>query len=504
MTKPIHIIQRQVFDLILPQERGAYVLQTQIAEQYQKSVLPRLADYLDELVPADCVIRVDRLELDLGSISLSEFEERLLAALKEALDAPISSASEVLEVDSNVLQRRSSDTWAEVLHYFLQTGTLPWWAKIEPAQSLESALFEQMPAWGPTFKQLIKTQLQQTIAFEISALQKLSWAAAWSDLERQLNTPTCLPLRRLVLQFSDSWVTLLSASLYGVSTSLVQEYRTWIRTHLQDVFAGSGPSKELLHWFLLLNLLRQPDLKNNFLNLKDVQGKIKAIQGSSIVERELHFSDDTDLMHPSYTGNNPVKQVSINPDPHWNQAITLRKLPTKNSPFAEEPTYFIENAGLVLLAPYMGSFFVTLGLLDGQQFKDENAQQRAILLLQYLVDDRWDAPEYDLVFNKIICAWPLEETLLARIEPREAEIAEAQQLLEAVIENWSVLKHTSIAGLRETFLQRKGKLTFQESSQSWLLQVEHQAYDVLLSKLPWGYGMIKHSWMPHLLKTEWA
>jgi hypothetical protein len=82
------------------------------------------------------------------------------------------------------------------------------------------------------------------------------------------------------------------------------------------------------------------------------------------------------------------------------------------------------------------------------------------------------------------------------------QIAEADVMLLSVIEHWSVLKNTSVQGLRESFLQRNGKLTLVNNE--WLLQVEQKSYDMLLQHLPWSISMIKLPWMKNLLKTEWV
>jgi hypothetical protein len=79
---------------------------------------------------------------------------------------------------------------------------------------------------------------------------------------------------------------------------------------------------------------------------------------------------------------------------------------------------------------------------------------------------------------------------------------EADEMLLALIEHWSVLKNTSIDGLRESFLKRSGKLSIENNN--WLLQIEQRPYDMLLQQLPWGISMIKLPWMKKLLITEWV
>ena len=75
-------------------------------------------------------------------------------------------------------------------------------------------------------------------------------------------------------------------------------------------------------------------------------------------------------------------------------------------------------------------------------------------------------------------------------------------MLQSVLEYWTILKNTSIESLRESFLMRAGKLSF--DGKEWLLQVEQKGYDVLLQNLPWNISMIKLPWMKYLLRTEWV
>ena len=83
----------------------------------------------------------------------------------------------------------------------------------------------------------------------------------------------------------------------------------------------------------------------------------------------------------------------------------------------------------------------------------------------------------------------------------EADREEADALLRAVIDHWRVLKSTSPKGLRTAFLARRGLL--REEEHGWRLQVEPNAFDVLVAQLPWGLGIIKLPWVPKAIFTEW-
>ena len=169
-------------------------------------------------------------------------------------------------------------------------------------------------------------------------------------------------------------------------------------------------------------------------------------------------------------------------------------------PHQDEPIY-IQNAGLVLLWPFLNRFFENLDLVESEQFLNAQATYRAILFLQYLVEASIESLESGLSLNKILCGLDLAESIPINLDPSAIESNQCEALLLALIQNWSVLKNTSIKGLRQAFLQRTGMLRLRPTG--WLLQVEHQTYDVLVEQLPWQISVIKLPWMLQILYVEW-
>jgi len=165
-----------------------------------------------------------------------------------------------------------------------------------------------------------------------------------------------------------------------------------------------------------------------------------------------------------------------------------------------ESTY-IDNAGLALLTPYLPRLFDMLQLTEAGSFKDRDAQIRAMFLLQYLVFERTEFPEYQMTFNKLLTGFQTGIPIPLSVELTDAEKETADGLLQAVIQHWKKLNNTSIAGLRESFLRREGKIcAIDEGLQ---LTVENRAYDMLLDSVPWGYSTIKFSWMKDTIQVKW-
>jgi hypothetical protein len=167
----------------------------------------------------------------------------------------------------------------------------------------------------------------------------------------------------------------------------------------------------------------------------------------------------------------------------------------------DEEGIFIVNAGTVLLHPFLKMFFNRIGIVKDNSFIDGNAQITGIYLLQYLATGRIEAEEYELTLYKILCALPLETPVEQIKKPDPGFIVEADLLIESVLAQWSILKNTSGAGLREGFLQRPGKL-FKKNGNIYL-RVEKSSIDVLLDYLPWNLGIIMLPWMKDVLRVEW-
>ena len=145
--------------------------------------------------------------------------------------------------------------------------------------------------------------------------------------------------------------------------------------------------------------------------------------------------------------------------------------------------------------------FQKIELVQQSSFINPDAAQKAVLILQYLVDATTEISESNLPLNKLLCGIDIFEPMATSLDLTEAEISECETLLSAAIANWSVLKNTSIAGFRKTFLQREGILRIRHGS--WLLQVERQTYDILLDRIPWSIRAIKLPWIDEILYVEW-
>jgi hypothetical protein len=188
----------------------------------------------------------------------------------------------------------------------------------------------------------------------------------------------------------------------------------------------------------------------------------------------------------------PGAQEIITPEP------MLPSPGKKEHPEAREGIY-IDNAGLVLLHPFLPQLFAALDIAADDTLLQP---ERALGLLHFLTTGQTSFPEYELVLPKILCNIPLADPVDTNLELSRLEREEALALLEAVILHWKALHQTSPDGLRGTFLLRPGKIS-ERPNGDWLLQVETNAFDILLDQLPWGISPVRLPWMPYLIWVEW-
>jgi len=173
---------------------------------------------------------------------------------------------------------------------------------------------------------------------------------------------------------------------------------------------------------------------------------------------------------------------------------------------SEEPAplenIYIANAGAVLFAPYLPRLFERLGLVDRGKFNNREAAEYGVHCVQFLVNESTSSPEYQLVLNKLLCGVKPGLPIRRSIELADGHKEQLEALLQAIIQHWKPLANTSIAGLRESFLQRNGSLQLKD--EAWHLSVEARSFDMLLDQVPWSFLTIKYPWMDRVIHVEWC
>jgi hypothetical protein len=177
--------------------------------------------------------------------------------------------------------------------------------------------------------------------------------------------------------------------------------------------------------------------------------------------------------------------------------------------FSDEPrdpdepleSFWLDNAGLVLAAPFIPTFLQRCGVLVEGQFPDVQAQQRAAYLLRRITHPTGVIHEPDLALCKLLAGLRVNDPLEVAFEITEHESTVCAQLIRGMIANWKILGDVKDDTLREGFLVRPGVLHRKEDH--WQVTVEVKSYDILMEQLPWGIAMITYSWLKEIVHVEW-
>jgi hypothetical protein len=161
----------------------------------------------------------------------------------------------------------------------------------------------------------------------------------------------------------------------------------------------------------------------------------------------------------------------------------------------------IDNAGLVILQSFIGPLFSRLGLTANNRFVSDLAQRRAVHYLQFLVSGCGETQEHHLMLNKLLCGLELDVPVELGVELSTDEVEVCLSLLNSVIGYWSAIGSSSIDGFRGNWLVRDGSLTY--AKDHWDLIVDRRAYDLLLSRAPFSYSVIKLPWMEKAIYVTW-
>jgi len=226
--------------------------------------------------------------------------------------------------------------------------------------------------------------------------------------------------------------------------------------------------------------------------------KVSQLLVKAIVNKE-HFDEQQLIeMMDVATGTDQKEPKENKADAIVKQA-KLKKEPFIKSKEDADTTIWIQNAGLILLHPFLPVLFDRLSVTNEK--KQVTNRAKALALIHYLLHLEADYSDAKMVLPKILCGISYDDPVSMDYEVNEEERKECDELLLSVIAYWEALKNTSIEGLLNAFVLRKGKLSL--GDHGWRLQVEKRTEDILLDRLPWSIGYIKLPWMISPLTVEW-
>ncbi|BAY80010.1 hypothetical protein NIES25_64980 (plasmid) [Nostoc linckia NIES-25] len=611
MNQQRHLIKKQIIEINVSSQTGAFELQNELSRIYRHKLIPIIDNLLSQLSSSEIIYRINTLEINLGNIDINNIEQELIDKITHKLEQQllkeigvstyISSAQTQPDTnlhESSILlpgieglsdERRGRDkntgenqvsmdtTWYKssfnkigiletadgqasqlnIFSYFIQTGMLPWWSEKLSKQQIEECCDRLITNSPNKIKYLVEqsfkdtNQLQRIIyQFSDSILLRIvelfTADADFIEFITDYNTDTKLIFKQLEQTKNipeaklrlDKWqgiffslssdsntklnkLRLTQANLLHITTNNGINYSGFLNSIVAQINSLIKEGKRFKSKLSkIITKIKLPSEETQFFREdKEANLLLSELQQLSVGtpisaqytqqinqlknELKILINEIKDSATNQTTRLNQLSQITqtlktkIQKETNYQQSTLLNAVNT----FSQSDEIYIYNAGLILLWPFLNRFLVKIGLVANNFFINKMSAERASLLLQYLVEDSTESSEHVLPLNKILCGIDLLEALNTNLEITTEEQAECENLLSAVIQNWSILKNISIEGFRKAFLRRNGILRLHNDG--WLLQVERETYDILLDRIPWSIQVIKLPWMDNILYVEW-
>ena len=485
-----HIIKKQIIELSLDKRLNYFHVQQQVSDRYWNEIVPILEKSFDAISSEDKVIEIDRLELDLGIITekelrSGEFITDVKKRIEETIAATVNPQSSQYSVKSRDRKLGVFDQWL----YYMDRGYLAWNSD-KPGDKWRSDVLETVRN-DPGSRLTLRNKIIESQDF-LNRLVNVHDTGFLNSITEIYSSVKHENLSGLIGE-------LIQLNKYLIRKKIIPDQdsdgslrnKLWSKALRLSVMESSGHSlrKELIVSFVSekKSIFKIPvKAADSFPNilpvLNEFMGEIRKKQKKE--EKRIEKARD-DIRLSNYEETVPGAEL----------------IARSNINSLDEEGIFIVNAGTVLLHPFLKTFFNRIGIVKDNSFIDGDAQVTGIFLLHYLATGRIEAEEFELTLARVLCAMPVETPVEQIAKPDQGFIVEADLLIESVLDQWSILKNTSGAGLREGFLQRPGKL-FTKNGNIYL-RVEKSSIDVLLDYLPWNLGIIMLPWMKDILRVEW-
>lgn len=512
ITEQKHIINTIFMEVNTNSLNVAYELKDYLDVFLKEEILPYLEHYfksIEQQLPA-AIVQIPQMSIEVNVSNYNNFEvlkkdtkEKLVQEIERLLKTPTHSENLIL-MDSQERQEMS-------LLFFIEHGYAPWWTT-----SASSALFNSDDLKNIASSQAFQNQF-------VALLKKNSVK------------------KRSILQLTDNELQLVLKAIFKA-----QNEAKLINKHLVEHLIMLRSSSRLFVWNAIIDYLL---LKNESVFIHKLHSKlVKEINTSNtaiknkhafaeitlrIVKQLLELKKETSvsILQDAINGTSQKKDtiassiVSVcfgmelsdesisvlqslkqqqklkrNKNNTISNDVETQDIPYKDYKYHIRPqAYYIQNAGLVIVHPYISGFLKNCGLMDDSD--DFIDREMAAHALHYLATKKEQQLESVMVFEKFICGIPLEESINRHVELSDVIKNQAEELLKSVIENWGALGNASTDLLRHEFLQRAGKLNLKDDNPKII--IERKTQDILVDKLPWGISLFKLPWFDKLIFTDW-
>lgn len=436
-----HLIRKQLIDIQLNPGMDSFSIQQNLSEHYWRYLIPLMEEVFDQFQPIDEAILIDSLSINLGTIELKDLD-RINQNENLILNIKNQIQSQVNNnefVNKNITRKSISIKDFEQWMFYVKNGFFDWYVS-----TLNTDWYNHVLEALATDTNLLEVFIEE-IKTNPNSLLRL--------------------IRQHEIQFLSKLTKILAPDFIEEISLIEKEY----------------------------------NYNNQLFKLNSVEFK----RGFEIFWKEM-FQTCIVIRHENIRKEsyNPFDNIRFNLQESSSNEIIEPEYSTadfRENTFTD--SLFVDYVGIILIHPFLHSLFKKLDLIHDQTFINLISREKAIYVLYYLLTGKLNPKEFELVVPKLICGYPIKAAISTDIMLSGGDRAEADTMLEAVIANWDILKNTSIDGLREGFLIRRGKIDRLDDKIKIL--VEKGPIDMLLDYLPWSLNIIKLPWLKELIQVDW-
>ena len=526
-----HLIRSVRFDTETDIEANASVFADAVSAIDHQLLFGKVLDKYDGI---NEVVGFDKIELDLGSVDINDLDG-LEAALIRLLDEALAENFPAVYSQSAMLKQSLFITDHEgkyadedepvvyttkdkinILVRFFRTGTLPWNTPSPP--DIERLLVEVIKA-APA---LVRQKLLP-LFLSAEAVQRMAYSLSYE---------VCMQVLALYIESGEQ--AIIEKITGAVNQEMPGHQRTAFEQQLVIIYlkAIGGDSSvniflsdlvlaelklalhERAHYIteatyhrVLLLLQQEEKITNQRVYRKLLLHVEELLIARGVWEPKKQQAFDNTI--PEQETIDANEQIIANNTSIETDQLKKDHVPQEKEAFIEDAidegswqqATFIDNSGLVLVASFLPGAFKKMGWVENGNIVDVIGRDKMLLWMDYLVWGARKTYEYNLSFNKVLAGMEPQEVVNSSLVLTDEERLVADSLLGSVIQHWSILKNTTIDGLRTSFLQRNGKICDEDGG--WQLHVETKPFDMLIDKLPWSLSIIKFSWMEKPVYTQW-
>jgi hypothetical protein len=486
-----HIIQKIQAELTLHSEEN----HSEKSEKLKRAIedaMRNLSPVLDDLA-GESQFRIDSIsvEIDISKSDFDQLEKKIEDAVIDKINELFKSQEKTADIVSkeSVQKLSEENSYREIISSFLETGEIPWWAEKSTLDEAEKWLLNlNANEWISLIKPLIQNQI-----YVVKRLVRQFSPAVVQELVRK--TVQGVSGSGQLLNLQDEILIFLQNQ--KLSAAFIHEIERDLKSVIiKGSIAGIDQDKIVDHLFI--SAIKK--MKSRDAQLGDSQKIVTSLRlwllRSEQQENEYWVERLEDLLSRENLIEDSKGELFIEENFRGESEIGI------------EPDYIdqkkeisVNNAGVVILHPFIGSLFKNLGYVEDGVFLNEAARERAVCLIHYLATGEEKFPDYELQLPKFLCGWPTELPVNRNLQLSDTEKTECKSVLSSSLEHWEALKNTTIDGLRENFLKRDGILKREEFG--WSIYVEEKTIDILLDMLPWNLSIIKLKWMDEMLTVHW-